>query len=287
MKKRIKSNPDGNKYILTNENMWVRKFTAEGISFVDINKTIKQSDHFVFLENEVKNNLQKHTWIDSENYDMRKVLIVSDGYDFSNKHKILANIPKDVTIIGVNGSLNKWSIPNRSLNWYLSNNPYEECLHYLPRRNKILPKCIISPRTNHKFVSSYKGLKYKYYPVNEDGYTTLGKNEIGWQVDDYRNPICAAIGIAYTFGAEKICLFCCDDSFETFRDGSEKLENGLYQYPQQRTAHGLIDGLFYWLKNHEYYDFDIVDCSSGKEYDNATYIKEEGILPFFNKVGEK
>ena len=155
MKKRIKSNPDGNKYILTNENMWVRKFTAEGISFVDINKTIKQSDHFVFLENEVKNNLQKHTWIDSENYDMRKVLIVSDGYDFSNKHKILANIPKDVTIIGVNGSLNKWSIPNRSLNWYLSNNPYEECLHYLPRRNKILPKCIISPRTNHKFVSSY------------------------------------------------------------------------------------------------------------------------------------
>ena len=45
--------------------------------------------------------------------------------------------------------------------------------------------------------------------------------------------------------SQKICLFCCDDSFETFRDGSEKLENGLYQYPQQRTAHGLIDGLFF------------------------------------------
>ena len=45
--------------------------------------------------------------------------------------------------------------------------------------------------------------------------------------------------------------------------------------------------MFYWLRNHEYFDFDIADCSSGKEYKFAEYIKEEEILPFFNKAGEK
>jgi len=284
---KIKSNIDGNNYLLTDHNMWVRNLAKEGVPFVDINKNIRQSDHFVFLENEFKNNLQKITWIDSEDFDMKKVLIVSDGYKFQEKHKIIANLPKDVIVIGVNGSLSKWNLPNRNMNWYLNNNPYEESLHYLPRRNRVLPKCIVSPRTNNRFVSAYKGSKYKYYPVNDKTYTTLGFNEVAWQIDDYRNPICAAIGIAYRFGAEKICLLCCDDSFESFREGSEKLDNGLFQYPQQNIAHGLIDGLFYWLHNHEYYDFEIANCSSSKEYKFATYIKEEEILPFFNKVGEK
>lgn len=284
---KIKTNADGNKYFLTNENMWVRNFTAEGVPFVDINKTIKMDDHFVFLQNEVKNNITKITWIDSENIDMRKVLIVSDGFDFENKHLVAANLPKDVTIIGVNGSLAKWNLPNRNINWYLNNNPYNEGLYYLPRKNRVMPKCIISPRTNNKFVSAYKGAKYKYYPVNESTYTTMGINEVAWQIDDYRNPICAAIAIAYRFGAEKICLLCCDDSFKSFRDGSEELKNGLYQYPQQRIAHGIIDGMFYWLKNHEYYQYELTNCSSGQEYNFATYIKEEDILPFFNKVGEK
>lgn len=284
---KIKSNIDGNSYLLTNENMWVRNLTKEGVPFIDINKNIRNTDHFTFLENEFKNNLQRITWIDSEDFDMKNVLIVSDGYKFQEKHQIISKLPKDVVIIGVNGALTKWNLPSRSMNWYLNNNPYDESLHYLPRRNRVLPKCIISPRTNNRFVSAYKGAKYKYYPVNENSYTTIGCNEVAWQIDDYRNPICAALGIAYKFGAEKICLLCCDDSFETFREGSEKLENGLFQYPQQNIAHGLIDGIFYWLKNHEYYDFEIADCSSGKEYKFATYIKEEDILPFFNKVGEK
>ena len=51
---KIKNNTDGNQYFLTNENMWVRNFTLDAVPFVDINKTIKASDHFVFLQNEVK-----------------------------------------------------------------------------------------------------------------------------------------------------------------------------------------------------------------------------------------
>ena len=283
---RIKRTPDGNKYLLTEQNMWVRNLASDA-PYVDLNNTIQQQDHFNFLQNEIKNNISRLSWINSENINMRHVLIVSDGYDFEKKHRIVESLPKDITIIGVNSSLKKWNVQNRNMNWYLANNPYEQAMNFMPRRMRVLPRCIVSPRTNYKFVAGYNGAKYKYYPVNEKSHDTIGKNEVTWQIDDYRNPICAAIGLAYRFGAEKICLLCCDNSFDTNRDGSEKLKNGLYQYPQQQIAHGLIDGIFYWLKNSEYFDFQLADCSSGKEYNFAEYITEEDILPFFNKVGEK
>ena len=287
MSERIKKASDGNKYYLTPQGMWVRDFTTEQVPYIDLNQTIDNKDYFTFLQNETKNSLDKYTWIDSENFHIRDVVIVSDGYDFVNKHKILANLPKSVTIIGVNGSLVKWNLSERSISWYVINNPYEECMRYLPRRGRVLPKCIASSRTNHKFMSAYKGSKYKYYPVNESKYAGIGMKEARWQVDDNRNSICAAINLAYHFGAEKILLLCCDDSFSGERAGAIKLNNGLYEYPQQQMAHGIIDGFFYWLKNHSYYETKLADHSSSQEYKHAPYISEEDILPFFQQGGEK
>jgi hypothetical protein len=287
MTERIKKTPDGNQYFLTKEGMWVRNLTLEQIPYIDLNKTIENKDTFMFLQNETKNNLEKYTWIDSEKFSFNNVVIVSDGYDFIKKQNILSKLPKDTTIIGVNGSLAKWNISERSLNWYVVNNPFDECIRYLPRRGRVLPKCIASCRTNHKFLSAYRGSKSRYYPVNEKNYTSIGLKDVHWQVDDYRNPICAAISLAYQFGAEKILLFCCDDSFKTERQNSINLKNGLYEYPQQSIAHGIIDGLFYWLKNHPYYKTILCDHSSSQEYKHATYISEEDILPFFQQGGEK
>jgi len=136
-------------------------------------------------------------------------------------------------------------------------------------------------------MSLYRGQKYRYYPVNERNYTSLGQKEVSWQVDDYRNPICAAIHIAVKFGALKILLFCCDDSFDSDRPGAEQLKNGLYQYPQQNIVNGLVDGQYFWLKNHPYFDYELGNYSSGKEYEFAEYISEEKLFSFFNKVGEK
>ena len=110
MSERIKKASDGNKYYLTPQGMWVRDFTTEQVPYIDLNQTIDNKDYFTFLQNETKNSLDKYTWIDSENFHIRDVVIVSDGYDFVNKHKILANLPKSVTIIGVNGSLVKWNL---------------------------------------------------------------------------------------------------------------------------------------------------------------------------------
>lgn len=282
---RIKNNPDGNQYLLTPQGKWVRNFCKNTVPFVDINNTIDPKDHFVFLKNEVQNGMKKHTWVDSEMFHHPNIVIVSDGFDFQRKHKLLAALPKNVVIMGVNRSLAKWDL-NRSMSYYVVNNPYGECTKYLPRGNRTAPKCLASARTNYEFLENYRGAKLKYYPVNESGYSTLGNKEVSWQVDDYRNPICAAIGLAYRFGVEKLLLFCCDNAFKDERPGAMQLENNLWIYPQQELAQGLIDGNLYWLKNQPYREVLVGDCSSGPRYENASYIDEDKILSFWDEKNE-
>jgi hypothetical protein len=278
---KIKKHLNGNHYLTTDQNNWVRKFTENNAPFVDLNSTIETKDHSRFLQNETKNGFNRYAWIDAEKFFHPDILIISDGYNFKEKHLLLKDLPKNVVIIGVNGVLNKWEFSERNINYYVVNNPYDECMKYLPRRAKLLPTCIASPRTNHEFLSNYRGTKYRYYPVNEKNYITSGQKEVEWQIDDYRNPICAAIGLAYRFGVQKLMLFCCDDSFKDERPNSIKLENGLWMYPQHQTAHGLIDGNLYWLKNQPYQEILIADHSSGPLYKNASYIDEENLLDFF------
>lgn len=260
-----------NEYLLTQENLWVRNFTKNSVPYIDINKTIQQKDHFTFLKNEIMNGQARYPWV--EKFHHRNIIIVSDGYDFKERQKLLEELPKDITIIGVNGVLTKWNIKKQP-NYYVINNPYPQAMLYLPKNLKA-PKCIASCRTNYNFLSNYKGIKYRYAPVNELSYNGTDRRETNLQIDDYRNPICASINLAYHFGAEKILLFCCDSVFKDKRDGAEILENGMYEYPVQKIAHGLIDGCCYWLKNK----ILTKDYSSGSKYENAQYIKD--IFSFF------
>jgi len=277
----IKKHTNGNQYLSTLQNMWVRNFTMDAKNYIDINNTISPKDHFLFLKNETKNSFKRYQWIDGENFYHPNIVIVSDGYNFKEKHKVIENLGKDITIIGVNGSLSKWEIQKRSMNYYVVNNPYQECMKYLPRKGGVLPKCIASPRTNYEFLDNYRGTKMRYYPVNEKGYKTLGEKETQWQIDDYRNPICAAIGLSYKFGVEKLLLLCCDDSFSDSRPGAIQTENKLWMYPQHEIAHELIDANLYWLKNQNYKEILIKDCSSGAKYKNASYIEKENVMSFF------
>lgn len=264
----IKKHRNKNNYLLV-ETMWVRDFTKPLTPYIDINNTIAEKDHFLFLQNEFNNTRERYAWIDTEPIYHPKILIISDGYDFQNKQKELETLPSDVITIGVHGSLVKWKLP-KSLNYYVVNNPYQECLNYLPRKNQILPKCIASTRTNHQFLKNYRGAKYRYVPVSEEKYSGM-EYQVNYQIDDYRNPICAAIGLAYHFGVEKLGLFCCDDSFADKREGADSLPNGLWHYRPQVLAHQLIDGCLFWLKKTQ--KIRIFDHSSGPNYKNAEYIK--------------
>jgi hypothetical protein len=277
----IKKHKNKNLYYLTDDRMWVRDFTKISVPR-DINNLIPVSDYDVILSNEMKNATLNIASIDAETIYAPNVIIVSDGHKFEEKQLILKDIPqKNVTIIGVNRSLAKWARHTR-LDWYLANNPYKECMSYLPSFN-YYPRCIVSSRVNPNFVMKYRsrlGVIYRYIPVSDEGFSSHYFQQPLYHVDDYRNPICAAISIAFRWGAQRVLLFCCDDAFEGERPGAVQLENSLWMYPQHRISQGLIDGSLYWLANQEI-KVKIANHSSGPEYSNAPYITEDQIVDFF------
>ena len=192
-----------------------------------------------------------------------KGIKASKGYNFLENQKVLADLPKNVIVIGTNRTLANWKLvgektdKKRAMNYYVVNNPFEECNNFLPKKHKYFPKCIASSRTNSNFLEDYRGEKYLYQPMYDSYYNTSLSNE-SFKIDDYRNPICAAVTIAYWLKAKKIALLCCDGSFEKNMAGSIKLENGLYTHPQHITCQQILDTMFYWLstKNIEISDTD-------------------------------
>lgn len=273
---RIKKHSNKNKYLSTDSGIWVRDFCASAKRYEDINHLILQKDFSILLNNELENRKGRYSNIDNENIVMHNIVIVSDGYDFEDKQEILANLPDDVFIIGTNKALKRWSLMGRkTMNYYVVNNPYVDSMSFLPE--KYFPKCISSTRTYFEFLKKYRGIKYTYFPVSEECYSGLNIDS-SYKIDDYRNPICAAIGLAYKFGVQKLVLFCCDTSFEDNRPGAEKLENGLWIYPQQKVSHELIDANLYWLSTQ---NVKICEHTNGYKFNNATYIKEENIIGFF------
>jgi hypothetical protein len=186
-------------------------------------------------------------------------------------------LPKDVLIIATNRSLVKWKI-NKTIDYFVVNNPYQECMLQMPK-HRYLPSCIASTRTYHPFVKEYDsrdGVVFRYTSVRDGKFSPSVSNTI-CQIDDYRNPICAAIVFAYKIRVSQLLLFCCDNAMEQERPGTEQITNGKWLYPQQKTSHLLIDGLAYWYKK------SIKDHSSGLEYKNIPYISEDEITDFFAK----
>jgi hypothetical protein len=269
-----------NEYILSSlENkIWVRNFTLENSPYIDINHLLEVADFKSVLTNEIYNNASSIEKIDVNDFNFPNCVIVSDGYKFAKKQDLLSKLPKNVTIFGVNNALKKWTV-KRQMNFFVINNPYNEALTQLPINHTYFPRCIISTRTNHKFAKQYKGHIYRYAPVPQENYS-YSKNDAVYKIDDYRNPICAAIGLSYRFKVKKFLLFCCDEAFERGRPGAEQLENGLWQYPQHRIAHNVIDANLYWLKTT---GIQLANHSSGANFNNATYISEEDIVDFFEK----
>jgi hypothetical protein len=280
--KRIKKT-NINEYYLTENDIWVRNFALDA-SPVDLNDLSAQA-HKVFLNNEFKNLKSKLQSFEITR-QINNAVIVSDGYGFAEKQKFLAQLPfKDVAIFATNGALANWQLvgknsdSQRAITWYVVNNPYPECKKFLPARHSYYPMCIASCRTNNEFVEKYKsrGSIVVYHPVNNTQYTGINANA-DFAIDDYRNPICAAIGLAYCMGVKKLALFCCDDSFEVSRPASQQLENGLWTYPQQIVSQNIIEGELYWLQKA---GVKTANCSSGKNLSYSTYITPEQLVEFF------
>lgn len=279
---RIKKHANGNEYLLTEAGIWVRNFTRSATP-VDINDFTSTSDRTRLLENQIKNEFSVTMQFDPDDEYHQSVCIVSDGYDFERKRHLLKALPANVTIIGTNRSLAKWDVAaGRDMDYYVVNNPYEQCMTYLPRTHRYYPKCVSSVRTFPEFLIRYRGPKMKYHPTYEENFKQRDVDAI-CNVDDYRNPICAAIGLAFKMRAAKILLFCCDDSFHDERPGAEKLHNGLWMYPQHRAVHSLVDGCTHWYTTQSYKRVRVGNHSSGPEYSQVGYIDEDGLNAFFTQ----
>lgn len=275
----IKRDKNNNEFYLTESGLWVRNFTNSFARPIEINNLVQENEISILIENELKNSKKMYQKIETEFFSHEKILICSSGYQFSGKIKILEQLPGDVALIGANNVLNEWSI-NRKLDYYVVNNPFAECLEFFPPTLKVFPRCIASSRTNSEFLQKYyPSLVYIYTPVPDRNYATWDKKENPFLLDDYRNPICAALNLSFRFKAKKIALFTCDEVFEEKRAGSEKVNERLWTYPAQKVAHSLIDGCLYWLSKA---GIQIGCFGEGLLYENARYIDEKDLLEFFN-----
>lgn len=278
---RIKNHRNKNQYLLTEDGVWVRNQCNTYVPYIDINPE-NRNDFDLLLKNEIDNFTLRKQRIDANEYRMRNVVVVSDGHDFKNKQKLLETLDEKITILAVNKTLSKWDV-NRRINYYIVNNPYDDCVKFLSSDNH--PPCISSVRTNINFTKKYRGDLYFYTPVAGEFFSGRAVN-VNYKIDDYRNPICAAINLAQRFQVRKLLLFCCDDSFKDQRAAAIQLDNGLWCYPQQIQAQRIIDANLYWMKSQEDVEIKIGNHSSGPKMNSASYIEEESIKDFFEDNNE-
>ena len=280
----IKQHKNNNQYLLTQSGYWIRDFNSHGLP-LDINHFVNKNEHILFANNEI--GVLSHK-IKSLDYNLLpkhdKIIIVSDGCDFNLFKSKLESIPQDVCIIGVNRTLAKWpvnnSTPVRRLNYFINNNPFIDALSYLPKHN-YWPNCLVSLKCNPKFISKYKGNLWYYQSTPEKDFESTENK--GIRIDEYRNPICAAIHLSKLFRASKLALVCCDDVFKDNRPTAVQLPNGYWMYPQHQISHELIDGMLYWLTNNEDHAVQVISSSNGPEYKHAEYICMDKLMEFFNE----
>jgi hypothetical protein len=276
---RIKVDPKTRNRYIQADDIWVRDYTIQGVKAIDCNPLFTQSDREIVVKNEAINSTLGLMNIAEETVTFRNVVIISDGYQFDERHKILQELPPDVSIIAVNKAAAKWAIKDkRAINLYLVNNPYGQDNSL--RASNYFPTCVASTRTNSDFVRNYRGNIFFYHPTPDAKFGKPSPQK--YYIDDYRNPICAAVSLAFRFGVRKLLLFGCDNAFSDRREAAEQLENGLWTYPQHFKSQKLIDAQLYWLTHQDGVKVETADYSSGPKYQNAAYISEEQqVIEFF------
>lgn len=274
----VKNHYNKNDYCLSSSGHWVRNFTKPIAKAIDINELIPPEDVKLILENEIKNDIKHYPIMEAESQIHENVLIIGDGLGHEETLAVIEELPANVAIIGVNGIFSKWS-SKRKLNYYIVNNPYKECINYFPQSLSYWPKCIASIRTYPKFLEAFQGKKFIYYPATTVGYSGVRCN-YDYFIDDYRNPVCAALGIAYKFKAKRVVLASVLELFKQGRSGMERLNEETWFYPQQKMAHSLIDANLYWLQKAK---INVHYTQRSLDYKYATYISLKEMRGFFNE----
>lgn len=240
----IKKHANRNEYFKV-DNLWVRNFNRQHVSATDINTFYTEEETKELILNEVKNARLNLPNIADEALRYRKLIVVSDGFNFKQHSDVFKIMPADTCLITVNQAQRLWAA-SIFANFYLTVTTGENAASVLSDRP--FPKLIASRRVNHHFLCHYKNLIYFYDPVPDATYQSKSAKESLLLVDDYRNPICACVGLANHFKVKSLYLGFCSHAFTEERPGTVKIEEGIYQYPQQVLADKLVDANLFWLK---------------------------------------
>lgn len=254
---------------------WVRNFTKKNVVAKDINILYDDNEIKTIIDNEIKNSKTSAPDLLDENFNFTDVLIISDGLGFENHKELLKNIRQDICVIALNKTMQFWEA-EKFPDFYLVSNPSETVMPDMPQ--KAFPKLISSRRACHKFVQNYRNIKYFYDPTCDEKYQSPISKKSGMYIDEYRNPICAALNCAYNFGARNFYMAYCSDAYKVERPGTVQIAENAFSYPQQILANKIVNANIFWNKisnmnNNIYYTGIKNSFSFAKYYDQDEFNK--------------
>lgn len=278
----VRFHQTGNEYALTNlKKIWVRNFGVKHANPLDINFLYSEEELKTIINNEIINVYHKNSSYEPDFLTDKTVFIVSDGFNFEKSLELINSCKIDNPyIILTNNALKLWDAKKYLPSLFVVNNPHKDCLANINKR--IFPRLLASSKTYPEFFRYYnlKAGLYIYHSTPQINYQAPVKNDYSNYIDDYRNPICAALVNCFHGNAKKIYLMSCSDGYKEERSGSY-LTNDIYQYPQQTLADEIINlNLFWYLKNKpetiiKYYGIN-------KSFCFGQYIKEEHFIEDFS-----
>ena len=271
----LRNHSSGNQYLLTSDNkIWVRNFGINHAAPLDLNNLYAEHEIETIITNEIINSYHKNATYEPEELFDKNVFIISDGFNFENTLKIINSIEiENPYIILTNNALKLWNVDKYLPSLFVVNNPYKDCIANINKR--IFPRLLASTKTMPEFFKyyNYKAGIYVYHSPPQKNYQAPIKNDYSKYIDDYRNPICAALINCFYGNAKKIYLMSCSEGYKEPRNGTS-LVNEIYQYPQQKLADQIIDlNIFWYLKNKP--ETSIKYYGINKSFKFSKYISEE------------
>ena len=274
----VKNLNQGNQYLNVEKNTWVRDFTLNHVLPIDINNLIQEEEIKTFISNELINNTLKFPKFETKDLSNKNVFIVSDGFGFDDINDILQNINiKNKFIILTNNSLKKWNNFNVLPDLFVENNPYKNALNNI--NSKIFPNCLLSNRIYPEFVKMYKYKNINFYnPTPSSKFNSTSENEISNYLDDYRNPICAAINYCFLCNVENIHLLYCSEGMVKEKSASLLHNDGIhYQYYQNKLSDKIINGMIFWYRKNKK-NSNIFYHGLDKSIKFGSYIQKEDLI---------
>jgi hypothetical protein len=237
----IKEGVNRNVYLKC-DSFWIRNPNVIGSVPQDINNVYSDNEIKTYIENEIYNSKLNIPNIETETFEWETVIIVSNGFGFKNNHQeLLDKFPnsRKSIVISANNTPRFWE-SKRLPNYYVTNN-LNDFSNF-----KFLPILIAGKRSNPLSIVKYRNMKYFYSHTPSYNFNSPSDRNSLLYIDDYRNPICAALSCCNNYRVQNIVLAFCSEGYDVKRDGMEYISDDVYMYPQQKLANKIINSMIFW-----------------------------------------